>query len=60
MQLSFIFAAALAVFTSSVIAAPQADTDICLKICYADKPDCTAPSYAKQTGDCWTCCTPSA
>ncbi|XP_006461396.1 small cysteine-rich protein [Agaricus bisporus var. bisporus H97] len=37
---------------------PADNEDICLRICYHEKPDCEAPSYAKYVGECWTCCTP--
>ncbi|EKM81258.1 hypothetical protein AGABI1DRAFT_84171 [Agaricus bisporus var. burnettii JB137-S8] len=37
---------------------PGDNGDICLLICYHEKPDCKAPSYASYDGECWTCCTP--
>ncbi|KAF9889361.1 hypothetical protein FE257_007471 [Aspergillus nanangensis] len=54
MQLSLLFTAAVAVFSSAAIAIPQEvepPADICLMICSFDKMNCTTPSYPKKTGE---------
>lgn len=35
----------------------EGSREICLAICYLEKPTCMRPSYAKKFGECWTCCT---
>lgn len=35
---------------------PLEDHEICLLVCFPEKPPCEKPSYAKQFGECWTCC----
>ncbi|KAL6362041.1 hypothetical protein LRP88_05524 [Fusarium phalaenopsidis] len=30
--------------------------DICLLVCWFEKPDCPESWYANQQGECWTCC----
>ncbi|KAL3466118.1 hypothetical protein BJX64DRAFT_284698 [Aspergillus heterothallicus] len=60
MQLTTLFTLALTAFAALTTAAPTEPTDICLAICYLEEPDCPAPSYAKNEGECWTCCTPQA
>ncbi|KAL2855383.1 hypothetical protein BJY01DRAFT_243347 [Aspergillus pseudoustus] len=60
MQFTKLFTLTFAAFAALVPAAPTEPTDICLAICYLQEPDCTPPSYPKNEGECWTCCTPQA
>ncbi|KAL3420360.1 hypothetical protein PVAG01_08859 [Phlyctema vagabunda] len=45
--------------TSSTSPSPglNALMEVCLLACFSEEPRCRDPSYAKQLGDCWTCCT---
>ena len=30
--------------------------DICWRVCFPAKPECPPSMFAKQFGQCWTCC----
>ncbi|KAL2788512.1 hypothetical protein BJX66DRAFT_340185 [Aspergillus keveii] len=49
---------AVTAFATLAVAAPTETPDICLAICYLEEPECPGPSYPKNEGECWTCCTP--
>ncbi|KAL2825049.1 hypothetical protein BDW59DRAFT_146746 [Aspergillus cavernicola] len=59
MHFTHLLTATITAFAAVAVAAPSPSADICLKICYAEEPECASPSYAQQEGACWTCCTPS-
>ncbi|KAL3481481.1 hypothetical protein BJX99DRAFT_253405 [Aspergillus californicus] len=58
MHFTHLLTATVTAFAAVAFAAPSPATDICLLICAFEEPECPSPSYSKQDGDCWTCCTP--
>ncbi|KAF2796040.1 hypothetical protein K505DRAFT_373498 [Melanomma pulvis-pyrius CBS 109.77] len=42
--------------TSKHHKASKAVSEICFLACFPSKPNCAEGWYAKEMGDCWTCC----
>ncbi|KAG1882872.1 hypothetical protein F4604DRAFT_1739246 [Suillus subluteus] len=44
---------------AGVKAAPDGTTEICLRACFPEEPQCAEGWYPVELGVCWTCCTES-